>query len=132
VTPLVGAHLIGNSSIPFDFVEGVLSALQKAGLSGTRLVAGYNAVIASLIGFVAQEFSPIPEQDSGAWQSAVQTRLLAVDPAAYPVLAANLPVLANQAFILRWDNGSRAPLTKSFDLAVDQVIAGIEHLARRR
>jgi len=129
VTPLIGAHLIGNLSIPFDFVEGVLSALTKAGLSGARLAAGYNGVIASLIGFVAQEFSPIPDHEGGdAWQAATQARLLTVDPESHPVLAANLPLLANKAFILRWQNGTVAPLDASFTLFVEQVIAGIERL----
>lgn len=127
VAPLVGAHLVGNLSIDFDFVEGVLGALQNAGLSGSRLTAGYNAIIASLIGFVIQEFSPVPEQDT--WQSAVQKRLLNVDPAKHPVLAANLPLLANKAFILRWQNGGQAPLDESFESFIDQVLSGIELLS---
>ena len=128
VAPLVGAHLVGNLRIDFDFVEGVLGALSEAGLTGTRLVAGYNAVVAALIGFVVQEFSPIPASDAQEWQSAVQQRLLAVDPQAHPVLAANLPLLANRAFVLRWQNGSEAPLDASYRSFVEQVIAGLEHL----
>jgi AcrR family transcriptional regulator len=129
ISPLVGAHLVGNLSIDFEFVEGVLGALHDAGLAGPGLVAGYNAVIASLIGFVIQEFSPIPEQETAAWQSAIQKRLLEVDPTTHPVLAANLPLLANKAFILRWQNGSEAPLDKSFKAFIEQVIAGIESLS---
>ena len=129
VAPLVGAHLVGNLSIDFDFVEGVLAALKDAGLSGVALTSGYNTVIACLIGFVVQEFSPIPESDTAAWQSAVQQRLLGIDPGKHPVLAANLPLLANKAFILRWQNGGEAPLDRSFKAFIEQVIAGIESLS---
>ncbi|WP_257386550.1 TetR/AcrR family transcriptional regulator [Tahibacter caeni] len=128
VAPLVGAHLVGNLRIDFDFVEGVLGALADADLAGARLVAGYNAVVAALIGFVVQEFSPIPATEAQEWQSAVQQRLLTVDPQTHPVLAANLPLLANQAFVLRWQNGSEAPLDASYRSFIEQVIAGIEHL----
>lgn len=132
VAPLVGAHLVGNLSIDFDFVEGVLGALRDAGLSGAPLAAGYNAVIASLVGFVIQEFSPVPETQTGEWQSGVQARLLGVDPERHPVLAANLPLLANKAFILRWQNGGEAPLDAAFELFVEQVLAGIESLRASR
>jgi len=132
VGPLVAAHLVGNLGIGFDFVEGILAALQEAGLSGSDLTAGYNAVFASLVGFVIQEFSPVPQQETRAWQTAVQRRLAGVDPAIHPTLAANLPLLSNQAFILRWQNGGEAPLNQSFELFIDQVIAGIEFLAARK
>jgi TetR/AcrR family transcriptional regulator, tetracycline repressor protein len=128
IAPLVGAHLVGNLSIEFDFVEGVLGALEEAGLSGPHLVAAYNAVIASLIGFVVQEFSPVPDQ---GWQTAVQMRLSTVDSIRHPVLSANLGRLANKAFILRWQNGEDAPLNQSFELFIDQVVAGIEYLVSR-
>ena len=128
VAPLVGAHLVGNLSIDFDFVEGVLGALADAGLGGARLAAGYNAVFASLIGFVIQEFSPIPENQAAEWQSAVQQRLLGVDPERHPVLASNLSLLANKAFVLRWQNGSEAPLDAAFEAFIEQVIAGVESL----
>lgn len=128
IAPLVGAHLVGNLRIDFDFVEGVLAALTDAGLAGARLAAGYNAVVAALIGFVVQEFSPIPDIDTGEWQSGVQQRLLGVDAGAHPVLAANLPLLANKAFILRWQNGSEAPLDDAYRSFIEQVIAGLDSL----
>lgn len=130
VAPLVGAHLVGNLRIDFDFVEGVLAALSDAGLADAALAAGYNAVVAALIGFVVQEFSPVPATETGEWQSAVQQRLLSVDPATHPVLAANLPLLANRAFILRWQNGSEAPLDAAYRSYIEQVIAGIDSLRR--
>ena len=73
-----------------------------------------------------------PTSDAQEWQSAVQQRLLAVDPQAHPVLAANLPLLANRAFVLRWQNGSEAPLDASYRSFIEQVIAGLEHLREQR
>lgn len=129
VAPLVGAHLIGNSSIPLSFVENVLTALCEAGFARRELAAAYNTVIAALVGFVTQEFAPIPEDDRALWQSAVQARLSPDALGEYPVLRENLPLLANQAFILRWDSGARAPLDDSFERYVEVVIGGLEQLA---
>jgi TetR/AcrR family tetracycline transcriptional repressor len=128
LAPLIGAHLIGNSSISLSLVERLLFKLSSAGFTGENLVGAYNAVIAALVGFVTQEFAPIPKEDSREWQSRVKDRLLALDPQAYPVLGKNLPLLANKAFILRWQSGDQAPLDKSFDCYVDMVIGGLENL----
>ena len=43
----------------------------------------------------------------------------------------NLPLLANKAFILRWDNGSTVPLDSSFERHVQMTIDGLEAFARR-
>lgn len=127
VAPLVGAHLIGNASIPFDFVERVLAKLAEAGFREEGLVHAYNTVVASLAGFITQEFATAPDDD--AWRSDVQERLLAVDAKACPTLGANLPLLANKAFILRWRSGAEAPMDASFDRYVEIVIAGLEKFA---
>jgi TetR/AcrR family tetracycline transcriptional repressor len=115
VAPLVGAH--------------VLAALHGAGFAKGDLVAAYNTVIAALVGFVTQEFAPIPDDDRALWQSAVQLRLSEDALDDYPVLRENLPLLANRAFILRWDSGVQAPLDDSFERYVDVVIGGLEKLA---
>ena len=129
VAPLVGAHLVGNATIPFSFVESVLAKLGEAGFAGEALVDAYNTVVAALVGFITQEFAPVPEDDGEAWRSGVQARLEAVDPEACPTLAANLPLLANKAFILRWRSGEEAPLDASFDRYVEIVVAGLEKFA---
>lgn len=129
IAPLVGTQLVGNLAIDLAFAEGVLACLRTAGLRDSALVHGYNTVVASLVGFVVQEFSPMPLDGTSAWQAEIRARLAAVDGARYPVLAANLDVLANKAFILRWQNGERNPLNASFDAFVNQVIAGIGLLA---
>lgn len=132
VAPLVGAHLIGNLSIELDFVEGILSALTQAGLRDAALVAGYNAIIATLVGYVVQEFSPLPERGTARWQASVRQRLQGLDEHRYPQLTRHLPQLANKAFILRWQNGAEAPLGRSFKQFVELVVAGIEALAARQ
>jgi TetR/AcrR family tetracycline transcriptional repressor len=129
--PLIGTQMVSNTSMSLEFVESVLETLLRAGLTETRLVAAYNSVVAGLVGFAAQEFAPIPREDPTAWQLAVQKRLLTVDPERYPTLAANIPRLSNQAFILRWESGSDAPLEASFDVFVDIMIAGIKSITSK-
>ena len=126
VAPLIGTQLVSNASMSFALVEGLLATLSRAGLTDDRLVAGYNSLVAGLVGFSAQEFAPLPRDDPTAWQLAVQERLLSLDREAYPTLAANLPLLSNRAFILRWQSGAEAPLDDSFTIFVDVMIAGIE------
>ncbi len=127
--PLIGTAVVSNTSMSFAFVEHLLGILSRAGLFGTTLVAGYNALIAALVGFVAQEFASMPKEDPTAWQMSVQQRLLAIDRDAYPILAANLKLLSNQAFILRWQNGVDAPLEGSYAAFVEVIIGGIEAMA---
>lgn len=127
--PLVGAHIVGNSAIPLSFVERLLATLSVGGFAGEDLVHAYNSVVAAMAGFVTQEFAPIPNQGSEEWRLAVQDRLLEVDPEQYPTLSANLPLLANKAFILRWRSGAETPLDASFEHYVEIVIAGLETLA---
>lgn len=129
--PLIGAAIVSNTSMGFDFVEYLLATLSRAGLSANNLVASYNAVIAAMVGFVAQEFAQMPKEDASAWQLSVQERLLQIDREEYPILAANLRLLSNQAFILRWQNGTEAPLENSYSTYVDIVIDGIEALIKR-
>jgi TetR/AcrR family tetracycline transcriptional repressor len=126
IAPAVGSQLASNTDVQFELVERVLNDLSRAGFSGTALVGAYNAIIASVVGFVAQEFAAIPRDDLANFQDQIKSRLLTVDPKSYPLLAANVPLLANRAFILRWQNGAEAPLEDSFEFYIDIVIAGLE------
>jgi TetR/AcrR family tetracycline transcriptional repressor len=131
IAPLVGAHLVGNSSIPLAFVERLLGKLDEAGFAGDDLVAAYNCVVAALVGFITQEYAPVPDAGQLAWQSRVKDRLDNVDPQAYPLLANNLSALANKAFILRWQSGVDAPLDASFERYVEMILGGLQQLAAR-
>ena len=131
VAPLIGTQLVANINMDLAFVEQLLKALARSGLTGLALVAGYNSVVASLVGFIAQEFAPMPSDDPTAWQISVQQRLLAIDRTEYPTVAENLPLLSNRAFILRWQNGAEAPLDASFAAFVEVVISGLEALVAK-
>jgi AcrR family transcriptional regulator len=130
--PLIGAQLVANTAIDFDFIERLLAALAHAGLSGTRLVAAYNSVIAGVVGFTTQEFGPVPTTDAGHWQKEVKDRLEGVPDSKYPVLAQNMALFGNKAFILRWQNGTDAPLDDSFHAFVEIMISGIAQFASKK
>jgi AcrR family transcriptional regulator len=129
--PLVGAQLVSNASVNLDFLEGLLALLSKAGFAGEILVAAYNSVIASLVGFVTQEFAPVPKENTAEWRRDIQARLGKPDAARFPVLAANIKLLANRAFILRWQSGMQSPLERSFALYTEAQIAALESLLIR-
>ena len=128
VAPLIVTQLVSNTNMSLEFVEQLLAALSKAGLSGTNLVGAYNTIVAGLVGFAAQEFAPVPTEESVEWQAEVRDRLATISRDDFPVLASNLPLLSNRAFILRWQNGIDSPLDESFRIYVDIIIAGIEKL----
>jgi len=128
IAPLVGAQLLSNASVDFVFLEGLLETMSKAGFSGAGLVGAYNSIIASLVGFVTQEFAPLPSEDTENWRANMRARLSEIDRDRYPVLAANIGNLANRAFILRWDSGAASPLDASFLIFVEVLIKGLEAL----
>src|SRR6185312_9818947 len=113
VAPLIGTQLVANPAVDLDLIERLLAALVHAGLSGTRLLAGYNTVIAAAVGFTTQEFAPVPAEDTRVWQKEVRERLQSVPEIKYPLLAHNMALLGNRAFTLRWQNGIEAPLNRS-------------------
>lgn len=129
VAPLVGTQMVANAGIELVFVERLLSVLSHASLSGMRLVAAYNAVIAAAVGFTTQEFAPVPTEGTRAWQKEVRDRLHGLPTEKFPLLAENMKLLSNKAFTLRWQSGTEAPLDYSFDAFVDIVIAGLERFA---
>jgi TetR/AcrR family tetracycline transcriptional repressor len=128
VAPLIGAQLVANRAVDFEFVERLLAALAHAGLSGPKLAGAYSAVMAALVGFTTQEFAPLPVEDTTSWQRDIQDRLLKADARKYPTLVKNMKSLGNKTFILRWQNGTEAPMDEAFDILVDIVIAGLERL----
>ena len=131
VAQLLGAQLVSNGSLPTELVEGVLAALVEAGFEGQPLLEAYNCVIAAMLGFVTMEFSPLPSDNTQAWAEELRERVHTIRPLDHPVLTRNLPLLANQAFIVRWDNGSTVPLDSSFERHIQVVIDGLEAFARR-
>jgi TetR/AcrR family tetracycline transcriptional repressor len=131
VAQLLGAQLVSNGSLPIELVEGVLAALTEAGFEGEALLEAYNCVIAAMLGFLTMEFSPLPADNTQAWAEELRERVHTIRPLDHPVLTRNLPLLANKAFILRWDNGATVPLDASFERHVQMTIDGLEAFARR-
>ena len=131
VAQLLGAQLVSNGSLPTELVEGVLAALVEAGFEGESLREAYNCVIAAMLGFVTMEFSPLPADNTQAWAEELRERVHTIRPLDHPVLTRNLPLLANQAFIVRWDNGTTVPLDSSFERHIQITIDGLEAFARR-
>jgi AcrR family transcriptional regulator len=131
VAQLLGAQLVSNGSLPTALAEGVLAALVEAGFEGQPLLEAYNCVIAAMLGFVTMEFSPLPSDNTQAWAEELRERVHTIRPLDHPVLTRNLPLLANKAFIVRWDNGTTVPLDSSFERHIQIVIDGLEAFARR-
>lgn len=130
VAPLLGAHLVSNTTANLSLVEGMLAALTEAGFSGARLIAAYNTLLAGLVGFTTQEFASMPD-DAPTWQRLMQDRVESLRGGPYPMIDAHLDQLANKAFIMRWQNGIDVPLDEGFSFYVETVIAGIAAMAQR-
>jgi TetR/AcrR family tetracycline transcriptional repressor len=129
---LMGTHLIANPAVDLEFVERMLSALSHAGFQGTKLVAAYNTAIVSMVGFATQEFGPIPQEGTEIWREDIRARLKSVTAESLPVLAQHMSLLQNKAFIVRWQNGTKAPLDPSFEFFIDTVIGGLEVMLKTR
>lgn len=123
---LVGARLLSNSERNTKLVEYILDALVEAGCPDEHLVAMYNTVVASMCGFVTLELAPLPSEDTSQWRTELEERVHRISALRYPTLAKHLPALANNSFILRWDDGYRRPMDASFEAYVDVFIGGLE------
>ncbi len=129
---LIGTHLIANPAVDLAFVERMLSALSHAGFRGNKLVAAYNTAIVSMVGFATQEFGPIPEEGTEIWREDIRARLKSVTAESFPVLTQHMGLLQNKAFIVRWQNGTSAPLDASFEFFIETVIKGLEAMLELR
>jgi AcrR family transcriptional regulator len=125
IAPLLGAQLVSNIGVDARMIEGMLSALTHAGYRGRGLVDAFNAVVAAMSGFVTMEFGPEPAEDPRGWAADLERRIRALGTKGYPVLARHLPALANRAFILRWQNGTKVPLDSGFEAFIDSVVRGL-------
>ncbi|MET4576794.1 TetR/AcrR family tetracycline transcriptional repressor [Ottowia thiooxydans] len=126
VAQLVGAQLVSNASLSLDLIEGVIGVLLEAGATEENLREAYNCVISSLAGFMTMELAPMPVENPEGWATALEGRVRAIDPLEHPTLTRHIHLLANRAFILRWQNGSQVPLTSSFNAHVEIFLAGLE------
>lgn len=127
LAPLLGAKMVSNAGVSPEFIERILGVLADAGFDETNIVEAFNVVIAAKVGFVTLELAPAPE-DVPDWEETMKTRINTVNVAEFPLVARYLPKLSNRAFTLRWQNGTKAPLDRSFEAYVDVVIEGLESL----
>jgi len=126
IAPLIGASLLSPAALVPETIERILAVLSEAGFPEQHLVDVYNVIIAAQVGFVTLEFAMVPGDDTPNWSAEQRKRIGTLDVLRYPLLGRYLPAFANKAFILRWDNGSRAPLESSFSRFVDTIIAGLD------
>jgi TetR/AcrR family transcriptional regulator, tetracycline repressor protein len=131
IAPLIGAQLVSNTGLDFAMIEAVLRVLSSAGFTGQRLVDAFSVVTAAQVGFVTLEFAPPPPEDDEEWAEGMRALVGSVPAEDYPLLAANMPRMANRSFTLRWQNGTAVPLDSSFEAYVETVVAGLERLAER-
>jgi TetR/AcrR family transcriptional regulator, tetracycline repressor protein len=124
VAPILGSQLQVTTS-SFPLAESVLTVLTNAGFSDTGLTDAYNAVIGFVFGWLFIELSAEPPEADADWTNDFRARLGAVRADDAPTLAANLPVLAGQAFMLRWESGRRRPMDGSFTFALDVLVSGL-------
>jgi len=125
IVSLVGG-LASNPGRGFRMVEAILSVLERAGFKGQALVDAYNTVVAAMVGFPTLEFAPEPETGQVEWVRAFREQIERVNENQYPILAQHKALMANRAFIVRWQNGVASPLTGAFDFYVQVVVDGLE------
>ncbi|MGB3068589.1 MAG: TetR family transcriptional regulator [Ottowia sp.] len=126
VAQLLGAQMVSNASLSVDLIEGVIGVLLEAGATEDNLREAYNCVISAMTGFMTMELAPLPIDNPQDWAAALEGRVRSIDPLEHPTLTRHLHLLANKAFILRWQNGSQVPLNSSFNAHVEIFLAGLE------
>jgi TetR/AcrR family transcriptional regulator, tetracycline repressor protein len=126
VAQLIGAQLVSNASLKTELIEGVLVALLEAGATETNLVQAYNCVVNTMVSFMTMELAPLPTDDPDAWAAELEERVQTIRPLDHPTLVRYLPLLANRAFIVRWQNGTAVPLDSSFEANIQIFLSGLE------
>lgn len=129
VAPLIGVQLVSNASVDLAMVEQVLDKLNEARFEGKRLVATYNAVLGTVVGYITQEFAMVLTDDTERWTQRMVQHVSTIDAETYPVLAAHRELMINRSFILRWENGTTVPLEGGFEFYLELMIAGLRALA---
>ncbi len=130
IAPLIGASLLSPAATGPETIERILAVISKAGFPEKHLVDVYNVIIAAQVGFVTLELATLPTEDAQVWSDAQRKRIGNVDVLRYPLLGRYLPALANKAFILRWDNGTQAPMESSFARFVEVIVQGLDDMLK--
>jgi len=131
IAPLMNSQLLSNAGADLGLIERILAVLDRAGFEGETLLAAYDIVITTTVGFVTMEHASPPAENSEAWAEHMRGVIDGLDEAAYPTLARHRAALANRHFVLRWENGVTVPLEASFEAYVYTVIEGLRQLLTR-
>ena len=131
IAPLIGSQLVTDAGLKPLITERVLTVLQRAGFSGKALVNAYNAVVAAMVGYVTLELAMEPKDRAANHATKFRRQLEQLPRDAFPMVAQNLDLLFNQAYMLRWQNGVKAPLTGGFETFVEAFVLGMQALSRR-
>lgn len=125
IAPVLGAQLVSNDSTPPEVIEHMLALLSQAGFAGERLRHAYNTLVAAMVGFVTLELAPPPEDGGEDWARAHRERMAAITPERHPILAREMPRLAQGAFVVRDRGGEQQPLERSFEFWTETLIQGL-------
>lgn len=123
--PLLGAHLVSNSGVQAEMVEGIVWALERGNFHDLELVEAYNATVAGLVGFVTLEFARPPQEDAAVWEATQKCRVATLTDGTYAAIGRNAAALAGKAFILRWKDGKANPLDSSFAAFTTALLDGL-------
>lgn len=124
LSPVIGSQLVVTTAA-LPLVERVLNVLERAGFAGRELVDVYNAVAGFILGWVSLELSSGPLDVEDDWQQEYAGQLRAVSPNAYPTMTRNMELLANNAFLTRWDSGRVRPMDRGFEASLELLILGL-------
>jgi TetR/AcrR family tetracycline transcriptional repressor len=125
--PRFAAYFVSNiqtSQASLDLAEATIGALRRAGFTGNALVRCYNAVIGAIFGWISGEFAANPDEKDGSARSTIER--LTQDAKRYPNIQSVWPMVANRAYMLRWDSGVDAPLEPSFETMLNGLLDGLD------
>jgi AcrR family transcriptional regulator len=125
IASLIGGQMASAGRANLPLIEILLRILSNAGFEGAALVDSYNVFVASVVGFLALELSTPPRDDADAWANELQNSLHDGAAAEFPVLAANVSAMEDNAFGVRWSTGVQRPMDSAFAAMLDTVIAGL-------
>jgi TetR/AcrR family transcriptional regulator, tetracycline repressor protein len=122
---MIATDMATNAAADFPVAETIMSVFARGGFTGAGLIQAYNVYVLTLVGFVVVELAELPHGDPEAWAEQRRQEVASLDPSRFPTLSAHQPLL-EAAAIVRWRNGTQAPLDASFDLFLKVVLTGLQ------
>lgn len=113
------------SAASLQLSDKLLTVLSEAGFRGQHLVSAYNAVTSNVFGWISGEYATAPEDADDSWEDFFEEQLTAAGTANLPALRDGLGLLANHAFMLRWQSGDEQPMLESYDFMLDVLVDGL-------